>query len=182
MESQELQNLQLKIMAEVNGKISETYQAFDDTIEQLNREGTEYARGLAKDLKNIKNKTAEEIKNVWSFVKSSLVSIEAGQKMLYNPKDGIMTKTLEKVSQAIKMSRDSAECTAASLSTVREAKMLIDDQKKEGLQLIKEAFNKNDESMRDIRKIVYGLIVSLIILTIPISVASIWKLAQDYLK
>lgn len=111
-ESQEMQNLRLTIMAEVNEKIGEANDQFDAIIKELDREGTEFARALKVEIESMKRGVKEELENVWSYLKSKLVSIEAGQKMLYDPKDGIMTKVLNKVDAAVKLSRDAALCTA----------------------------------------------------------------------
>lgn len=120
-EAVELHNLRLEIMAEVNAKFLEANEKFDEIIRDLDREGTEFSRSLKGEILEMKNKLKNEIENVWSYLKSKLVSIEAGQAMLYDPKDGIMTKVLNRVDAAVKMSRDAAQCTAGASKAAEDA-------------------------------------------------------------
>lgn len=131
-ENVELQNMRLTIMNEVNEKFNEVNAQFDALIEELNRDGTEFSRALQKDIENMRKNIQKEMKEVWSYLKSKLVSIEAGQKMLYDPKDGIMTKVLNKADAAVTMARDSALCTANSKkaaenseTSAKEAKVYV---------------------------------------------------------
>lgn len=120
MTENEIENMRLRLMAEVNER-------FDEIVRDLNDNGTEFARSLEKEIVVMRNSVKKEVENVWSYLKSKLVSIETGQKMLYDPKDGIMTKILGKVDMAVKMARDSAACTAACTETLKESKRLIND-------------------------------------------------------
>jgi hypothetical protein len=62
MESKEFENLRLIIMAEVNDKLHETNRQFDDIIRDLEREGTEFSRGLQVEIENI-NKNLKRVQN-----------------------------------------------------------------------------------------------------------------------
>jgi len=151
--------VRLRILKEVNEK-------FDEVLQELNENGTEFARLLAKEVENMRVNTKKELENVWSFVKSKLVSIEQGQKLFY---DEIFPKLTNKIEVAISMARDSASCTAACLESNKEAK-----------QMIKESSARAEKFVAESRRILYGLVIALILLVLPISVASVWKLIQDY--
>lgn len=107
MTEQEMELLRLKIMEEVNLR-------FDELVTELNCNGSEYSRALSKELDEMKAKAKRDLDEVWSYVKSQLVSIEQGQKMLYDPKDGLLTKVLRKAEEAVRVAQDSARCTAAA--------------------------------------------------------------------
>lgn len=126
-ESMELKNLRLEIMAEVNQKITEAFNQFDEITRELDKDGTEFSRSLKAEIEEMKKSLKSELENVWSYLKSKLVSIEAGQKMLYDPQNGIMTKVLNKVEAAIKMSRDAAMCTAEANKAAENAAKSADD-------------------------------------------------------
>jgi hypothetical protein len=94
---------------------------FSELIEELNSNGTEFSRNLKKELCEMKKRTEDEFKEVWSYMKSHLISIEHGQKMLYDPKEGLLTIALRKVEEAIKMARDAAQCTLGSKQASEKA-------------------------------------------------------------
>jgi len=100
-----LELLRMQIMEDVNTK-------FDALLKGLNDSGSEFSRSLKRELIELKKSTAKEIAEVYDYVSSKLVSIETGQKLLYDPKDGILTKALSKVEVAVRMATDSAVCTA----------------------------------------------------------------------
>lgn len=124
----DLENIRLRVMAEVNDKFEEVNEQFDAIVKELDKNGTEFSRALKAEIQTMREGVKEEMKNVWSYLKSKLVSIETGQKMLYDPKEGIMTKLLEKTQAAVKMARDSAECTAACQKALEESKDYLEKQ------------------------------------------------------
>jgi len=94
---------------------------FRRIIKELDEKGTEYSRSLKSELSSMKEKAKLEMDEIWSYVKSHLISIEHGQNILYDPKDGILTVILKKAEQAIKFAGESAECTAEAAHAARDA-------------------------------------------------------------
>jgi len=129
MTDEQIQNMRLTIMSEVNEKLAEANAQFDEIVSALDKEGTEFARQLKNDITHMREGVKNEIENVWSYMKSKLVSIEAGQHMLYNSKDGLLKKALDKVDMAVKMSRDAAECTTGAKEAAETAKGAADEAK-----------------------------------------------------
>lgn len=120
-----LELLRLQIMEEVNLK-------FDALMKDLNNDGSEFSRTLRRELTELKKNTTKEIEEVYNYISSKLVSIQTGQKLLYDPKDGILSKALSKVEVAVKMATDSAVCTTEakkaadmSLKSAEEARDYI---------------------------------------------------------
>lgn len=118
MNEQELELVRLRIMADVDCR-------FETVMKELNMNGSEFSRALRKEMNSLRLNTEEKIKEVWSWVTSHLVSIEAGQKMLYDPKDGLIQKALNKVEAAVKMATDAAACTVEARKAADDAKLYI---------------------------------------------------------
>jgi len=114
-------------MAEVNEKLAEANAQFDEIANALDKEGTEFSRQLKNDIVHMREGVKSDIENVWSYMKSKLVSIEAGQHMLYNSKDGLLKKALDKVDMAVKMSRDAAGCTTGAMEAAKAATGAADE-------------------------------------------------------
>jgi hypothetical protein len=175
-ETQELQNLRLRIMAEVNEKVKEINDQFDEIISGLDKDGTEFARSLKAEIVGMKKGVKKEMENVWSYLKSKLVSIEAGQKMLYDPGEGIMSKTLEKAEMAVKMARDSAACTAACLKAVEGTQDHIDKQDEKH----KEEVGVYKSFVKDSRLYMLIFIVSIATASLAGIGLGVAKLIQDH--
>lgn len=147
MNESQTENERLRILNEVNVK-------FNEVLDELNGKGTEFSRSLAKEIEAMKNTTAKELDNLWSWSKSKMVSIEQGQKLFYGD---IFPKLMNKVGAAVDMSRDSAMCTAAALKSVEKAEGFV----------------------KDSRKYILVLMTGLFAVLLPLSIASIMKLVQD---
>jgi hypothetical protein len=107
----QLENAKLKILAEMNEKI-------DETVSELNDKGTEFARRLAAEIKTEKEKVATELEELWSFTKSKLISIEAGQKLFHQE---IVPNLMNKMEVTVGMARDAAAYTAQSGKDAKRA-------------------------------------------------------------
>lgn len=129
MTDEQIHNMRLTIMTEVNEKLTKANAAFDEIVQALDRDGTEFARQLKSDIEHMREGVKSDIENVWSYMKSKLISIEAGQNMLYNSKDGLLKKALDKVDMAVKMSRDAAECTTGAKEAAETAKGSVEEAK-----------------------------------------------------
>jgi hypothetical protein len=115
MTENEIENMRLRLMAEVNER-------FDEIVRDLNDNGTEFARSLEQEIESMRESTKKEFKNIWSYMKSKLVSIEQGQKLFY---DDIFPKILSKVEVAVKMARDAALCTVEARKSADDARVYL---------------------------------------------------------
>ena len=113
-----LELLRMQIMEDVNLK-------FDSLMVGLNSNGSEFSRSLKRELNELKKETTKEIAEVYDYVSSKLVSIQTGQKLLYDPKDGILTKALNKVEVAVRMATDAAVCTTEARKSADESRDYI---------------------------------------------------------
>lgn len=118
MREQDLKLLRLRIMTEVNKR-------FDELLEELNANGSEFSRALKKEVERLEKETHDHIEEVYSYMKSKLVSIEAGQQMLYDPNDGLLTKILKKAEATVKMATDSAACTVEARKAAEDARGFV---------------------------------------------------------
>jgi hypothetical protein len=120
IDEKDLELLRKEVMEEVDVR-------FNALIRELDEKGSEFSRSLAKDVEAMKKKAKEDIEELWSWSKSQLVSIEQGQRILYDPKDGLLAVALRKVSEAVKFAQDAALCTAASNQSADRAARAAED-------------------------------------------------------
>ncbi len=112
---------------------------FNNLILELNKNGSEYSRFLNHDFLNFKEKTKTSIDEVYNWIRSKLISIEQGQQLLNNDKDGLINRTLRQAEAAVKLAADSAENTAkASLATAEARECL-----KKSIEINSANSNKN---------------------------------------
>lgn len=102
-----IENARLRIMGEMNKR-------FDEVLSELHQRGTEYSRRLATEIENDRERVTKELEDIWSYSKSKLISIEAGQKMFY---EEILPKLLEKIDITVGMTRDAAGHAAQVVKT-----------------------------------------------------------------
>jgi hypothetical protein len=114
----EIELLRLKVMEDVASK-------FDALIKVFNENGSEFSRALKNEMIILKRETEKQVDEIYSYIASQLVSIQAGQKMLYDPRDGLLTKALNKVEMAVKMSTDAAACTVEARKAANDAALYI---------------------------------------------------------
>lgn len=172
----DLENIRLRVMADVNERFAEVNDQFDAIVKELDKNGTEFSRSLKAEIETMRKGVKKEMENVWSYLKSKLVSIEAGQKMLYDPKEGIMTKLLDKTEAAVKMARDSAECTAACQKAVEASKDYLEKQDEKHVEEVSvyQAF------VRDSRLYMLIFIVTIAAASIGGIGLGVAKLIQDH--
>lgn len=154
----ELENIRLNLITEMNDK-------FDEILKDLNENGTEYSRMLKKDLDVMRENATRDFEEIWSFTKSKLVSVEQGQKLFY---ENIFPRLMNKIELAVKMARDSAQCTSESFDTVKDAKKEFDDRLK-----LAEAF------VRDSRVLLMWFFVTVAVAVLSVGGA---KLYQDWIN
>lgn len=154
----ELENIRLNLITEMNDK-------FDEVLKDLNENGTEYSRMLKKDLDVMRENATRDFEEIWSFTKSKLVSVEQGQKLFY---ENIFPRLMNKIELAVKMARDSAQCTSESFDTVKDAKKEFDDRLK-----LAEAF------VRDSRVLLMWFFVTVAVAVLSVGGA---KLYQDWIN